>query len=324
MKLSRGGIATATIAILPITIVAGFIVINVPKGPRLKVLDIVDIGAVPPKSLYQSSFKIENTGDRALEIYSIQASCSCTLVNNGTKKLQPGEVADIRFAYSAGAQPREVAQSMMISCNDPTNRNKSVTLLGTIESAITLVPDRIQIIVQPEGINIGNVQLFVQESGASLKTVWLNSEAPFVRSQSIEVSAKRASIQIEVTRELIGELEIPISVNAEFKDGRILKRSLWLCGKAKPIPSGVQQYVFLNSETKSQTLTFGKNDVIRNFTFVPSDLSRRIKVTPNGSGAYEVAQRLENDNFTHSGCILASGPESNSPVYCVPVYLADF
>ncbi|MHA2054864.1 MAG: DUF1573 domain-containing protein [Candidatus Hodarchaeales archaeon] len=121
-------------------------------GPRIRIVPgSMDFGTVPQVVLNQT-FKIENVGDKTLNITSISTSCGCTsvvLVIDGEQSpgfgrsnnpedwigsIDAGKNADLIVSYDAGLHPDlgHVKRVVFIKSNDPSLPEAKVTITANV------------------------------------------------------------------------------------------------------------------------------------------------------------------------------------------------
>lgn len=74
------------------------------KSPLTWKSEILDLGEIPQGTPRSIDFEFKNTGDKAVVITKVQASCGCTATEYTKTQIQPGETAKVTATYNAAAK----------------------------------------------------------------------------------------------------------------------------------------------------------------------------------------------------------------------------
>lgn len=295
-------------------------------GPKIVVSDTIEMGALAPKSRFDSTFEIKNTGDETLLIAGMQTSCSCTVIQSGLLEVPPKSAVSVRYAYSSDARPRSVEQSIVISSNDRKSPEKIVTLKGKIESSVTLLPDRVQLTPNSQmeyGFEVGLAKLIVEEPRSSLKLVEVSGEADFISTRVDESTDRYAVISFALKKRLKGQLEIPLTVSATLSDGRTVARLIWVCGRAEPIAGMVDDFIVFNTRTQKQTLGVGNDARIESIRIFPHAIAKDLTFRRGSNGDIDVYPNRPKVSSINTGCIVVDSEVDKDASYCIPVYFTN-
>lgn len=91
-----------------------------------------DFSRVPQGRPVYHTFVVTNTGNKALKLDNVQASCGCTTPEWSQDMIAPGASANIRVGYNAAAEGN-FEKFITITYN--TSQTKQVTIKGTVWKA---------------------------------------------------------------------------------------------------------------------------------------------------------------------------------------------
>ncbi len=81
-------------------------------------------------------FKFKNTGKSDLIIRRTKASCGCTAVNLGNKKVyKPGENGEIKVTFNSRGKKNRQNKRITVITNDPANSTTFLKIIGQVEVA---------------------------------------------------------------------------------------------------------------------------------------------------------------------------------------------
>lgn len=106
------------------------------QGPKITVEPkVYDFGDIKFGAIVEHRFKVENIGDKTLEIKRLSTSCACTKARIDKEKLEPGEKTELLVTYDPATMGRKiigkrVARFIYLKSNDLTNPQEEVTIYG--------------------------------------------------------------------------------------------------------------------------------------------------------------------------------------------------
>lgn len=111
------------------------------KGPNMKWLEKVhDFGAFSEDmGMVTCEFKVINTGNEPLVIYSARANCGCTTPKYNPDPVQPGDTLVISVAYDAKGRPGKFNKNVYVTTNVG---NVSLDIVGTVMGASNTLKSR--------------------------------------------------------------------------------------------------------------------------------------------------------------------------------------
>ncbi|MFH1655362.1 MAG: DUF1573 domain-containing protein [Candidatus Omnitrophota bacterium] len=93
-----------------------------------------DLGQMAEGMVYEHSFAIQNTGDKALLVDLLKVNCGCVKILEPSKqaKVAPGDRLDIKFLFNTTGFTSKTIKYIYIHTNDPKQPILSVKLLADI------------------------------------------------------------------------------------------------------------------------------------------------------------------------------------------------
>ncbi len=88
--------------------------------------------------LAKYDFEFENTGDEALVVNSVRASCGCTTPTWTKTPVEPGKKGIISVAYNPKGRPGAFTKSITVTSNSTVAEEQSLTLIikGNVVSVV--------------------------------------------------------------------------------------------------------------------------------------------------------------------------------------------
>lgn len=94
--------------------------------------DTHDFGKIDKNGLANYDFKFTNTGDSALVISSVKASCGCTSPTWTKTPVQPGESGVITVKYTTTSRVGSFNKSVTVNSNSNPDNMKRLYIRGEI------------------------------------------------------------------------------------------------------------------------------------------------------------------------------------------------
>ncbi len=96
-----------------------------------------DFGEVWAGVNVKHSFQFQNRGDQLLKVLSAKPRCSCSVSENYTKQVPPGEAGVIPFVLGTkNKSAGRLDEWLTITTNDPQNPDMKITLTGIIRTVV--------------------------------------------------------------------------------------------------------------------------------------------------------------------------------------------
>ena len=106
------------------------IALSAAAGPKLSMMECVDIGSVEVGSSAERRVPIANTGDEKLQLTGITACCGIKAFVD-SPDIAPGTNAILTVSVASFA-PKTVNKRIMVFSNDPTNKLTYLRVTGRI------------------------------------------------------------------------------------------------------------------------------------------------------------------------------------------------
>jgi hypothetical protein len=106
-----------------------------------------DFGIVPPRSRVTKIYTLRSTGEEALLIENVRATCGCTAATPDKTELEPGESTSLRVTYRASSRVGSKAnKSVRVTTNDAQRKVQNLSF--------SAFQDTIYPIIKPEPVEI--------------------------------------------------------------------------------------------------------------------------------------------------------------------------
>jgi hypothetical protein len=91
-----------------------------PTGPEILVSpEVWDLGQVPQKSQYSTTFRIYNNGDSTLIIHKIRPTCGCTTTQIASGEVLAGSNISFEASFKTGSARGPIYRGIYVQSNDP-------------------------------------------------------------------------------------------------------------------------------------------------------------------------------------------------------------
>ncbi len=177
--------------VLMILLVSGPLVAQTPAtksttavvGPRLT-LDRSehDFGTIKQGERVETEFIIENSGDAELRLLRIKPACSCTLVATPKTRLAPGQKSRLRVAFDSSGKRGDLAYPVMLTSNDPLQRERHLTLKVRVAVELELRPAVVYLSPGVKGRTLTRRVELVNHGLRPLRLIGLESSRPAIHA----------------------------------------------------------------------------------------------------------------------------------------------
>lgn len=107
---------------------------------RLTLVDpLKDFGTVARGTNLTWDFSIKNTGDKPLEILSVQPTCGCT-VAEFDRVIQPGAIGKIHAVVDTTQFSGPISKAIVVTSNDPTQPAAQLTMRAVVKPYVDAFP----------------------------------------------------------------------------------------------------------------------------------------------------------------------------------------
>lgn len=93
-----------------------------------------DFGTIPEGPSAACEFEVKNTGTEPLVIYSVTASCGCTVPTYSKEPVMPGQTTNIKVLYRTLGRIGPFTKSVNISSNASNGESKILYIKGTVQN----------------------------------------------------------------------------------------------------------------------------------------------------------------------------------------------
>jgi len=136
-----------------------------------------DFGNVSAGAVIEHTFLVKNlSGDKALEIHSVNPACGCTVPENYDRTVPPGGTGKIPVTLKTAGFQGSVRKGIMVATSDPVNSRIQLNLVGRITQLIDM---------DQQNVNFG----VVASSESASRTITITSNAPTSQSLTLELEA---------------------------------------------------------------------------------------------------------------------------------------
>ncbi|MFN4111694.1 MAG: DUF1573 domain-containing protein [Ignavibacteria bacterium] len=91
-----------------------------------------NFGRIDEGKIYETSFAFMNTGQGLLEIVDIHSSCGCTAAITKKRKLNPGEISEVKVEFNSTNFNGMITKYVVIRSNDPVNPEVYLTIQAEV------------------------------------------------------------------------------------------------------------------------------------------------------------------------------------------------
>jgi hypothetical protein len=103
------------------------------KGPVIQFGEMShDFGTINEGTRASDDFEFTNTGDSALLLINVQASCGCTVPTWPKQPIKPGQKDKISVVYNSEGRPGEFHKSITVTTNMKQDNVKIIYIKGTV------------------------------------------------------------------------------------------------------------------------------------------------------------------------------------------------
>ncbi|HKQ47385.1 MAG TPA: DUF1573 domain-containing protein [Phycisphaerae bacterium] len=102
-------------------------------GPKWQAETFYDFGEVWAGVTVTKPFEFKNVGNEPLRILEAKPRCSCSVAENYTREVLPGQAGVIPFKLDTTAKNGRVDETLAIKTNDPVNPEMVLRLVGVVK-----------------------------------------------------------------------------------------------------------------------------------------------------------------------------------------------
>jgi hypothetical protein len=174
-----------------------------PQGPRIACDEpIYNFGAVETQDDIEHTFTIRNTGDTTLVISSVRASCGCTVaqMSEEDKTIPPGEDSPLTARLSLKGRTGQQSKSISIMSNDPNQPQFQVSMVGSVNMAMQLVPNRLMFNQISPGQTLEQTAELINASSSPVTVTKIETSDPSITATpEVVEEGRRVRILVKMT-----------------------------------------------------------------------------------------------------------------------------
>jgi len=159
-----------------------------------------NFGSVDRTQALEHTFKVKNTGKRALELKDVKPACECTKVQSFDKKIEPGAEGSIRVRLDATNQRGPTKKFIMVISNDPKTPMANLALVAEVRADLLVLPSDSIFLdgLRPE-TETNHVIVIKSSMPAPIEVVKIETRAPWLKAEPVSSTTNSATIRF-VTR----------------------------------------------------------------------------------------------------------------------------
>ena len=146
--------------------------------------------------MVKCTFMFTNVGNQVLEVTNVQASCGCTTAGDWSRKVEPGQTGTIPIQFNGANFSGQVAKSITVTCNDPTQPTVGLQITANIWKPIQVTPQYAVLNVTAEAqSNATTVRIVSNEQEPLTLSAPENSNPAF----AVELKTNQPGKEFELT-----------------------------------------------------------------------------------------------------------------------------
>ena len=214
-------------------------------GPRLTLVDpLKDFGTVARGEKIAWDFTLKNTGDKPLEILSVQPTCGCT-VADFDKVIQPGATGKVHAVVDTTQFSGPISKGITVASNDPTQPAAQLTMRAIVKPYVDAFPAGFMRFMLLEG-----------ESASQSAILFTEEEAPF---KIVDVVAPSEEVKVDVVK-----LENPEEMTDKGRPGQAqYKINVTFTGTEKNIGPIAQKLKIVTNSIHAPEYTLNLSGLVR-------------------------------------------------------------
>ena len=167
------------------------------SGPKISFASSVhDFGQIKGTEVVKCTFMFTNVGNQVLEVTNVQASCGCTTAGDWSRKVEPGKTGTIPIQFNGANFSGQVAKSITVTCNDPTQPTVGLQITANIWKPIQVTPQYAVLNVTAEAqSNATTVRIVSNEQEPLTLSAPENSNPAF----AVELKTNQPGKEFELT-----------------------------------------------------------------------------------------------------------------------------
>lgn len=184
-------------------------------GPRLTLVDpLKDFGTVARGSKIEWSFTLKNTGDKPLEILSVQPTCGCT-VAEFDRAIQPGSTGKVHAVVDTTQFSGPISKGITVTSNDPTQPAAQLTMRAIVKPYVDVYPAGFMRFMLLEGESATQSAILYSEEEKPLEIVRVDVPSEEVKVDLVKI--EKVEERIDSGRPGQNQYKINVTVTGSEK-----------------------------------------------------------------------------------------------------------
>jgi len=164
-----------------------------------------NFGVVSQGAIVEHSFVIQNNGVGPLDIKRIQSDCGCTTSQPEPRQIAPGQTGTIKVAFDTAGFSGEKVKSVRVFSNDPQRPSLVLSLSGTVNTEINVLPTRLFYGVVRKGAEDSKTIEIEAAPGSKVEILSITSRSELI---DLEVSDKSPAKKKTVVAKLKSKIPV--------------------------------------------------------------------------------------------------------------------
>ncbi len=184
-------------------------------GPRLTLVDpLKDFGTVAKGSKIEWDFTLKNTGDKPLEILSVQPTCGCT-VAEFDRAIQPGSTGKVHAVVDTTQFSGPISKGITVTSNDPTQPAAQLTMRAIVKPYVDVYPAGFMRFMLLEGDSATQSAILYSEEEKPLEIVRVDVPSEYVKVDLVKI--EKVEERIDSGRPGQNQYKINVTVTGSEK-----------------------------------------------------------------------------------------------------------
>ncbi|MFH0920250.1 MAG: DUF1573 domain-containing protein [Fibrobacterota bacterium] len=200
--------------------------------------DLLDMGVLVQGDVMRRSFTFSNTGDAALQISKVKASCGCTAASVDHSRVKPGGSGTLFITFESAKFPGIHRKTVTVLSNDPENPQATVAFTVEVREAWSVTPPHFTFNASKDGLSTNEPFVAFEMTNkhtSAIRRVSLSSPSAEISFDQVfpvtNAGLKTGSVfRAQVFARLKGKVEETrytwVDVQTEFDDGRKLEKKI--------------------------------------------------------------------------------------------------
>ncbi|MAS97174.1 MAG: hypothetical protein CMO55_28625 [Verrucomicrobiales bacterium] len=207
-------------------------------APRVSAVTEIDLGKVSPETVIRTSFKISNSGHRALRVFDFKSDCGCATIASEEIWIEPKKFTEVKVLIRVPKGDSQRSFKVIYRTNDSDLPYSTCRFEMVAEYGVKLTPGRV-VYLPLGGSDLGGsdgkqiVTAKVSDSRPDFTSLEVESEVDFIEAESLLLNDREGQILIRLKNPFIcGEFKAHVSVIYRLGNEAISSADILVCGRA--------------------------------------------------------------------------------------------